>query len=561
MIKKTITYLLLISLIYIINLKTVNASFSIPIPPSTAESTNETGKEEWTKPDPYPGLTTERERTEYQCSYKIKKSGSGNIQTDAYNIDNESIIENSLTISDGNKVIAGTSMGISLIETRTISWSTEIKVEKITYKKTITPMYYCYYKSRTPSSPLPRPGGPIQSIYSIFTFSKIQAIAVRCTDQILGPREYCPQTNGICIYDYKISTTPKEEESIDTIDCTESGCGRYVNKCQTEATQAAKMLVASASTTPSIKLELPDSNNVNGSNRIEIKDVTCTTITGAPCSTSAIGGTKSGTYTVKLNYKKPKACINVKSSEVSYKSGNCNEDEITINNDTIGDEEHWHYFIPLNAKSDKSIDINVMPAGKAGELEPDQCIQIMNNPNYSLDKETSYTDLIIKKDGEDFEGVPRIDEQEMDKNGCQITAKIKIYPKQEFYNEDEDAKGEKIFKGFNFYYKPINIETPFPNGLTKGSLWKEWNDKYTNGGNENPRIIESFDKLTYKTKGINLTKIREYNKDNAYTNWSNMLTNGESNFIKNEEIISRNTSTTFYKLGCGPKNADWSECR
>ena len=185
MIKKTITYLLLISLIYIINLKTVNASFSIPIPPSTAESTNETGKEEWTKPEPYPGLTTERERTEYQCSYKIKKSGSGNIQTDAYNIDNESIIENSLTISDGNKGIAGTSKGISLIETRTISWSTEIKVEKITYKKTITPMYYCYYKSRTPSSPPPRHDGPLQSIYSIVTFSKIQAIAVRCTDQIL----------------------------------------------------------------------------------------------------------------------------------------------------------------------------------------------------------------------------------------------------------------------------------------------------------------------------------------------------------------------------------------
>ena len=68
MIKKTITFLLLISLIYTINLNKVNA-FTISIP-SFGEEEGETEGDGWKKGDAYNGDTSEERRTIYQCYYK-----------------------------------------------------------------------------------------------------------------------------------------------------------------------------------------------------------------------------------------------------------------------------------------------------------------------------------------------------------------------------------------------------------------------------------------------------------------------------------------------------------
>ena len=114
--------------------------------------------------------------------------------------------------------------------------------------------------------------------------------------------------------------------------------------------------------------------------------------------------------------------------------------------------------------------------------------------------------------------------------------------------------GEKKFKGFNFYYKPIDINNPFPNGLSDTSIWKEWYDNVKDDKKATPDISKSFDEVTYIAENINATKVRKYTKDNPYTSWKNMNLDGTSNFITTEGVVTRETKNKVYKLGCGPLN-------
>ena len=558
MIKKTITYLLLISFTYIISINKVDA-YTISVP-SFGETEGEEGREEWSKGETYTGDEDINKKTIYQCYYKTQISVVNDITAKGYNPENEPIIEESLVIPEEDRIVAGTSVGISLIERKTINWSIKARIQKETHSKVDEYDYDCHYKLKSPTL-IPRPRDPIRDITpmnSITLFSRIQSIAVICGTirQDKLPCNRNPNVNR-CESNGYTPVLVESDEKVEIIEeCTTSDCNLHLSKCQNEASTAAAAM-ATAAAVPSVKIQLPDSNDIDGEDKVTISSVGCT----GTCNFTPAPGQTSGGGTAIFNYKKTKACINVKNSRVSYKAEPCTDEEIEIKNDILGEDEHWHYFIPLNSKSTEPLEINIIPSGDGGKLDKKQCIYLLEN--VGLDKETTYVDLIIKKNGDNFEGITRLDREEMEKNGCQLTAKIKIYPKQKFYNEEKNGEDNIIFKGFNFYYKPINIKNPFPNGLTGESIWKEWNDTYKSGGSENPRIIESFDEknLTYVAPNINAKKIREYNKNNSYTSWSNMMLDGRSKYIENEGIILRQDSALFYKLGCGPENADWSECK
>ena len=51
-----------------------------------------------------------------------------------------------------------------------------------------------------------------------------------------------------------------------------------------------------------------------------------------------------------------------------------------------------------------------------------------------------------------------------------------------------------------------------------------------------------------------------HNKNNSYISWENMNANGTSQFI-NDNYVTRIGKQSFYKLGCGPANANWKECQ
>lgn len=244
-----------------------------------------------------------------------------------------------------------------------------------------------------------------------------------------------------------------------------------------------------------------------------------------------------------FSYNREKTCINVKTSDVRYigKSENCNlteENEYTIRTA----DGRWKYFIPLDANSYDNFSFYTQPLNN-GMLSGAQCQNLISNsPSEYL--------LLIQPIRGSLTGNINNDKQKV-ANGCYRSNNVIIPIDQRFYNELENGKN---FKGFNFYYKPIDIDNPFPNGLTNTSIWYDWNESDV----KNPDLSDSYNGTpTYVayTSG-NEYSIRQYNKLEEYTSWDNMYVSGISKFIENENIIQRNVDRdSFYALGCGPKNS------
>lgn len=275
----------------------------------------------------------------------------------------------------------------------------------------------------------------------------------------------------------------------------------------------------------------------------------------------------SGTITKEYEILEKKVCMNVKTAKVTYgRDCNTEDGEISIENGigyndyTKIYEDFWHYFIPLNAKSNSEFHLKITE-NENTVFSVNRCLAYMQK------NESDYKDTIIPANKEEvFIGdYGRYENKDLSSdvnllkksNGCQIAATVELPISQEFYRETES----NTLKGFNFYYKTIDINNPFPNGLATTSIWQDWNEnKDTN--KENPDLSESFKEKTYVTTTINANEIREYNKDNQYADWTNMYTTGVSKFIETTNIVNRLVDTdSFYNLGCGPTNADWEGCK
>ena len=292
-------------------------------------------------------------------------------------------------------------------------------------------------------------------------------------------------------------------------------------------------------------------------------DISCTTNpkkTG--CKTYTVNSINTYNYpekyhlTKRYNYELYGACINVKTAKVRYltsSSGKCNEDEIKIENSTSDFyNRHWHIFIPLNTKT---TDIFQFAMNGNTKISSNECKIMINDYN----KNNEY--LYYIKPGnnqENFTGNKNTDLKSVEKYGCYRRTIYNVPITQKFYNE-EQSDDKTIFKGFAFYYRPININNPFPNGIANDSLWKEWESN----NKKDPDLTKSFSSITYYATNINANSVRTYNKEHPYTSWSEMNLNGTSNYINSSSIIKRNNVSTksFYNLGCGPSNKDWEECR
>jgi len=311
---------------------------------------------------------------------------------------------------------------------------------------------------------------------------------------------------------------------------------------------------------PSYDITYRDSNDIDtqspsSSDRYN----TMGTKTQGQCNNESDLGTKTNSMDCSFKYEREKTCINVKTGQVAYVaySEPCLEDEYEITQETADNgKKYWKYFIPLNANSTDGFKVSLVAKGnQIGVL----CKQY-------IDKYPHYQSLIVDINGNPLSSNPTEAKLEVE-SGCKYQTEITIPVIQKFYNEQDNGIN---FKGFNFYYKPIDINNPFPNGLNETSLWHDWNEDV----NKAPDISESYEEITYyaNTAG-NEEKIREYNnkkeqdenkKDYPYTSWKGkndedidggMNINGTSNFIKNQGIvISYVTTESFYPLGCGPWN-------
>lgn len=309
-------------------------------------------------------------------------------------------------------------------------------------------------------------------------------------------------------------------------------------------------------------------------------------------------------------YEKKGTCLNLRTGKVRYLDGKtlkqCDPNtEIKIENTTMPDGSiHWHYFLPLNAKSIDDIIIDMQKPDGESKLDSDTCIQYMkqqyistngNSEDVTYDEVIRPINSVNAKFAGDYKCSPKgnkncdnpstvtwndshsLDYLEVKKNGCILSTKKEINVKQKFYNETTSNK----LNGFNFYYKPIDttaenqVDMVFPNGIKKdllgnisiSTLWEDWY-KYKQNPTPETKINEldlskSYETISYIAENISANKVKNYNntltsgKKNVYTSWLNMNLDGTSNFITNEGIVTRisDPTTKIYKLGCGPSNS------
>ena len=259
----------------------------------------------------------------------------------------------------------------------------------------------------------------------------------------------------------------------------------------------------------------------------------------------------------RFNYEMYGACVNVKTAKVRYLTNSESKckanEEIKVENYTESFEKrHWHIFVPLNTKT--TDEYKIIAKNTQNKMDDWYC-------NGILEKYPNIFRTIISPATGDYTGINSVDINMIKKNGCIVRATYIIPVLQKFYNEEQE--GDKlVFKGYSFYYRPIDIKNPFPNGIAADSYWADWNKQK----DKTPDLEKSFNSLTYVATNINANSVRAYNSENPYTSWSNMNINGKSQFIENgidgTKIITRYANTkSFYNLGCGPANKDWEECK
>lgn len=397
-------------------------------------------------------------------------------------------------------------------------------------------------------------------VYEMQEFTTTASYSVSAKRQVWTCTVYktvCDQVNkkGQCI------STRKDIDAIYDSECScPSGepsfkgwkdvTSEYVASCSAQAVPEVISL------TPTYIASYEDSNDIDAQPSND-KYYTAETIEGHECGNpvnGSSGGYNSGGYSgantlsgkCSVSYDRiGNVCINVKKGVVRYisEAEECEEpDEYMVTPDKDG---FWKYFIPLNANSDEDFVFTLNPT--TGQKKHSGICQ-----KY-IDKYDNYAYIITDSNGNSFIGqnITKARAKQKVANGCyfQTTAVIPVI--QKFYNELENGKN---FKGFNFYYKPIDTENPFPNGLTNTSIWYDWNESDV----KNPDLSDSYKGTpTYVayTSG-NENSIRQYNKLEEYTSWDNMYVSGVSKFIENENIIQRNVDRdSFYALGCGPKNS------
>ena len=358
-----------------------------------------------------------------------------------------------------------------------------------------------------------------------------------------------------------------------TIDYTVGGAEEiYTEECkQMTIPIAYEAAVKSVSKSIDYEMVINDPNDARCANPEKYGS----SMDGVDCHTHKVTETIKGEVSPKYEnpvtrnyyYQRYGACINAKTGNIRYldapvkkdKNGNytdpCNKGdsinsdvEYYVDNDDLGDERiHWHVFVPLNTKEIDGYSIFLV--GK-NELEGRFCASVVERHS----ENSEYMDYIQPKKTK-FTGIISTDKK-LVANGCIPKTKINIKVKQNFYNEVKESDTESELIGFKFYYRPIDINNPFPNGIADDSYWKLWEDD-KKVGKEEPELEKSFNTITYMATDIDLNGIREYNNYNEYPDWTNLNIDGSSNFIKDYNFIARNSiinNNSFYSLGCGSFN-------
>lgn len=112
---------------------------------------------------------------------------------------------------------------------------------------------------------------------------------------------------------------------------------------------------------------------------------------------------------------------------------------------------------------------------------------------------------------------------------------IEIYPL--FYKNSPGPSGNTKY---NFIYRPIDLNNPFPNRIA-GINWFDW---YNTSGNPE-RLSNAYNNLEYTARLDNsaISNIKTYNRGRNYLNWDNIDINGKSSFIDSYSYVNRESGS------------------
>jgi len=223
----------------------------------------------------------------YTCSYVYDLEYSTSVKIDGFNQKNESIVSGEVTPKESVK--AGTSIGISIVEKKQITWQYDISVKHETER------------------------------YHIF----------RCEDGIKN---------------VALGDTGNYDSYINDLNCsylgqgggvTDVSSGSYYARCENEVKSKIED-IANGYVTASSKVRLREPNDINSMVEFEIGATTDVSIEGPK-------------YIAKTYFYSPKyVCLDKKNAEVTYKNAVCNSNEFMVENERVNGVEHFHYFIPMN---------------------------------------------------------------------------------------------------------------------------------------------------------------------------------------------------------------------
>lgn len=514
-------------------------------------------------------LDTNEENTTYSCYFEYSLSRGNSVTIYGYNQDNDEIIEG--VVKPNRPIPSGTSIGLNITETVGVKWG----VDKVTLTKIETTEGYSRYKCHPEVDCPIRPGGAELMSNGVTPTRLI--IDGKCYSSYYNYYSY--KINDTCIYD---PVSPKTNEYPIT-------SGTKYNECIQKAEEYVKGK-AKGYLGHSYNINLLDGNNglllqnskdlISIKNKISGSEQQCTIPDNTPNTY------KSNKQEIKCDYTYlvKNVCMNKITSKVTYRKDNCTSNEIKVPNDIKNGVEHWHYFIPLDTNTNgDGFSISMVYTSQSGIRSKEYCeTMINNNSNYTeFIKDANYCQLtgniyndklIVSGAKKTCSGTNKAIE------GCYLGTDISIPVVQQFYGEEKKS-GYTSLKGYGMYFRQIDINNPFPTDLANSIYWNGLYDKSQNqiklkvATDSKPKTIKletGFNNPTYVAKITNeaVNKIKVFNSKHSYTSWTGinesdteggMNANGKSNFVRKSGIITTKQSS-FYKLGCGPTNANWVGC-
>lgn len=519
----------------------------------------------------------------YLCEYKQKVNYDVKIEINAYDLNGTSLIPYSFTPS--NTVKAGTWVGINANEYKSSSWQVSsfkyYEVQKkvvCEYEKPATTEEECHGGGKKcvltlkPTCPMGyERSGLFDDGGDHFWTNCCKKIPLICTKKPI-PAE----STGTIVEHFSYHDPKAENFKCDPtynggilknktiIDDPVETSDPAAKECKVSAEGIAAGISAGMVNNPSNILEYIDTNNYDTDDfEKNLSSVEGVKVDGGSTSSSSTDSASGGAWAT-FSYSPQKTCIDVKTAKVTY-DNKCIESDSNklIPNTTVYDKyikedvTYWHYFIPLNAKTDSIFYVR-LKENKASLYDEKICKGfIENSPN-------DYPNIIKPKNGGVFIGDYSKGKNSSDykklKSGCYVAMTVYFKVDQDFYNE-KSVNSAYSLNGYKFYFRQVDINKPFNTIPNASSSWYEWYNKNSKNGTAN--FNKSFNTITYMADVLKPDKIRKYNSnsDNFYTSWQKMREDGTSEFITKNDFVTRKNPGSTYKLGCGPGNADWSGCK